>query len=271
VAEHPHDHLFRLAFSNPENALGIFRAVLPPGLMSAIDPASLELEEGSFVDEDLRRQETDLLFRARLHGGRAIKIYVLVEHQSSVDPLMPFRLLRYVVSVQDRWRRNSDEAVRCLPAVIPIVFFHGPDPWSGPRSLAEILDVPDELRLILAPYVPAFTLLIDDLATQAEASLALRQAGILGRLALVFLKAATDQTDVRVVVEQVAPLLVEATRSPAGRNGLRLVLSYNGGPRDEADSLLAGARGCAWSRRHEEPVGPDSRGDSPRSQARSQS
>ncbi len=226
MPEQPHDRLFRLTFSSAENALGILRAVLPPEVMAAIDPSSLELEEGSFVDEELEGQESDLLFRARLLAGRAIKIYVLVEHQSSVDPLMPFRLLRYVVSVQDRWRRNTDEAVKLLPVVIPIVFFHGPKPWSGPRSLGEILDLPEELRLALAPYVPAFEMLVDDLATQAEASLASRQAGILGRLAFVMLKAAMDGSDLLTVIARVRPLLIDLKRSPAGADGIDLILTY---------------------------------------------
>ncbi|HZU96898.1 MAG TPA: Rpn family recombination-promoting nuclease/putative transposase [Planctomycetota bacterium] len=226
MPEQPHDRLFRLTFSSAENALGILRAVLPPEVMAAIDPSSLELEEGSFVDEELKGQESDLLFRARLLAGRAIKVYVLVEHQNSVDPLMPFRLLRTVVSVQDRWRRNTDEAVKQLPVVIPIVFFHGPKPWSGPRSLGEILDLPEELRLALAPYVPVFEMLVDDLATQAEASLASRQAGILGRLAFVMLKAAMDGSDLLTVIARVRPLLIDLKRSPAGADGIDLILTY---------------------------------------------
>jgi hypothetical protein len=228
---HPHDHLFRAVFSSPENALGVFRALLPPTILAALDPGSLELQEGSYVDEELRAQESDLLFRAKL-AGRETRLYVLLEHQSVVDRLMPLRLLRYVVRVWERIQRESAEPLRSLPAVIPLVLFHGPQPWSGPRRLSDLLDLPDALKPALGPYVPAFDLLIDDLAALDQGALETRQAGLLGRLALVFLKAATDGSDLLALWQKVKPLLDQLLASPTGRDGLKLLVSYTMSVRD---------------------------------------
>jgi predicted transposase YdaD len=56
---------------------------------------------GSFVDEALRWRHSEVLFTAPLDGHDAL-LYVLIEHQSSDDPLMVFRMLRYVTRIWDQ-------------------------------------------------------------------------------------------------------------------------------------------------------------------------
>jgi hypothetical protein len=89
----PHDSVFRQIFGVPENAASQLRAVLPPGLAGRLDLGRLARVSGSFVDEALKWRHSDLLFTAPLDGRDAL-VYVLVEHQSSADPLMACRVLR---------------------------------------------------------------------------------------------------------------------------------------------------------------------------------
>ena len=81
----PHDLFARYTFAHPERAEAELRAVLPPHVVSAVDWESLRREPGSVVDPELRETESDLLFSARLHEGGSLLLYVLLEHQSSVD------------------------------------------------------------------------------------------------------------------------------------------------------------------------------------------
>ena len=67
--------------------------MLPPRLAAAIDFDTLALAPGSFVDEALRERHTDLLYAVRLRERDALS-YLVFEHQSVVDPLMPFRAHR---------------------------------------------------------------------------------------------------------------------------------------------------------------------------------
>jgi len=83
----PHDLLARYTFAHPERAAAELRAVLPPHVVSAVDWSSLRREPGSVVDPELRETESDLLFSARLHEGGSLLLYVLLEHESSVDVL----------------------------------------------------------------------------------------------------------------------------------------------------------------------------------------
>lgn len=98
MTQNPHDALFRYTFSQPKHAAGLLKSVLPESLVARTDWSSLALEPGSFVDEQLSARHTDLLFHARIDEADAF-IFLLVEHQSTADPQMPLRMLRYVMRV----------------------------------------------------------------------------------------------------------------------------------------------------------------------------
>ena len=115
----PHDALFKFVFSQPEQAASELRAVLPHELSTRLDWASLSLAPASFVDERLAKRHADLLFSIRCDGRDAF-LYVLLEHQSTSDPFMAFRLLRYMVRIWDAFLRSHPAAGK-LPAVIPVV------------------------------------------------------------------------------------------------------------------------------------------------------
>jgi hypothetical protein len=131
----PHDLLVRFTFSQPKRAAAELRVALPPEVVAQVDWDSLSLEPGSVVDEELRETESDLLFSARLLGAQPVLFYVLLEHQSSVDPWMALRMLRYVVRLLERWRQDHPGHA-LLPVIISLVLFHGPEGgWSAPRRL----------------------------------------------------------------------------------------------------------------------------------------
>ena len=57
-------------------------------------------------------------------------IYVVIEHQSSPDAHMAFRLMRYAMAAM---QRHLDAGHKTLPLVIPMLFYHGalsPYPFS---------------------------------------------------------------------------------------------------------------------------------------------
>jgi predicted transposase/invertase (TIGR01784 family) len=89
----PHDAVFRRVLGKPANAASQLRAVLPDTLVDRLDLDQLTRVPGSYVDATLRWRHSDLLFTVQLHDREAF-VYVLVEHQSGTDQLMPFRMLR---------------------------------------------------------------------------------------------------------------------------------------------------------------------------------
>lgn len=95
----PHDTTFKLVFRRAPNALALMQAALPAEVVDAIVPESLEPDETSVIDKDLRSRFTDVLFHARLKDGSPVVVYFLLEHQHDVDPWMPHRLLGYLVRI----------------------------------------------------------------------------------------------------------------------------------------------------------------------------
>jgi predicted transposase/invertase (TIGR01784 family) len=112
----PHDSLFKETFKDPRRAAEELRHVLAPELARNIDFTTLAVEPGEFVDEELRERHTDLLFSAVIAGTK-IRIYVLFEHQSSVDPWLPLRLLSYMLRIWEEVRKQQPES-RTLPAIV---------------------------------------------------------------------------------------------------------------------------------------------------------
>lgn len=65
------------------------------------DLSTLKLESGSFVEDDLRQYFSDVLYSLKTTAGDGY-IHVLVEHQSTPDKSMAFRLSRYAVVAMQR-------------------------------------------------------------------------------------------------------------------------------------------------------------------------
>ncbi|MFE2996405.1 Rpn family recombination-promoting nuclease/putative transposase [Nocardia sp. NPDC059246] len=126
--------------------------MLPPAVSARVDWDALELQPCSFVTPELRSRFSDLLFRTRLAGHDAF-IYVLVEHQSQPHPLMPFRMLEYMVRI---WNHYIDDHPKTdtLPVVIPMVVHAGPNGrrWNKPTELADLISIDAGARTALGDY-----------------------------------------------------------------------------------------------------------------------
>ena len=171
--QNPHDALFRAVFADPARAAELVRSALPSGVTGAVDWTKLERIDASFVDDDLRDHQADLVFRTTI-AGRDGCVYVLLEHKAAPDRFAVLQLLRYVVRLWERWRADEPSSPH-LPLVLPFVLHNGPGPWSAPRSLHELL-APTDVPAALLALQPSFAVAIDDLGVCAAGD---EHAGIL--------------------------------------------------------------------------------------------
>ena len=180
-----HDQLFKRTFRVPENAAGELRSVLPKALLDVIELDSLELMQSDMVSQQLDEQFSDALFQARFRGVTGW-IWLLHEHQSEPDPVMPLRALEYMARSWSELLRREPER-RSLPPVVCVIVHHSERRWNAPRRLHDMVDgvaaMPELRRL-----VPDFELIVDDLAPQADEALLARPMSTVGKVVLWVLR-----------------------------------------------------------------------------------
>ena len=227
----PHDALVKAIFSDPEHAAGELRHLLDPAFAARVVWSSLRLVAGSFVDDTLRGRHTDLLFSARVPVDNAegetveVLLYLLFEHQSTDDPLMPFRLLLYIVRIWEKIVRETP-SLRRLPAILPMVLHHSERGWVSPTTLHGIIDLDAKAMAVVGKHVPQLAMMLDDLSDQSDDSLRSRAASALGRLCLFCLRHAREP---QVLLEQLRrwlDLIREIQAAPGGSDALVLIWRY---------------------------------------------
>ena len=142
----PHDKLFRASMTHPEVARDFLTTHLPTKLVRQIDFNSMVVSPNTFIDEELKLTESDVLIKTTI-AGKSGYIYVLAEHQSTQDSLMPFRLLKYMTRIWDYHQQHHKKKKNVLPfpAIFPLVFYTGPTLYKAPRAIWELCDEQSEL------------------------------------------------------------------------------------------------------------------------------
>lgn len=116
----PHDAVFKTFLSHPQTAR-FYGAASAACATGDLRPVNARLESGSFVEDDLRPYYSDLLYSLKTSKSDGY-VHVLIEHQSSPDKYMAFRLMRYAVAAR---QRHLDARHKTLPLVIPVLFYQG--------------------------------------------------------------------------------------------------------------------------------------------------
>jgi hypothetical protein len=185
----------------------------------------LRLQEGSFVDKRLRRQQSDLLYTTRI-GRRPALLYLLTEHKSRSERWAVWQLAQYVHAI---WRQQRQR--RQLPLVLPILLHHGRRPWTAPRSLHDLLggkELEPELRGPLLELQPSFRPLIVSMADWPEERFRGLQLTVFGKLvceALQRLPGASPE-ELLAVVRSWRELVAELLVAPSEQESLQALWNY---------------------------------------------
>ena len=183
-----HDALFKRAFGVPQHAAAELRCVLPTSACERLDLDALALMPASFVDAELAHRHADLLFRVPIRDrpGKAAYVYVLLEHQSEPDHLMAWRVFGYLHRIWAAILREEPHR-KSLPPIVTVVVHHGAGGWTAPRRFHELVEDIETLPE-LAPLIPDFELVIDDLGAIADEALRTRPIPPFPKLALWLLR-----------------------------------------------------------------------------------
>ncbi len=200
--EHFPDRSARWLFQDKENVRGLLEIVAAE-LVELIDFSQLAQINRSFIPDNLREQESDLVFSVPLHSESEtdeLLIYILIEHQSTVDSTMGFRVLFYMIQIWDSQRRewesnNVPKSQWRFRSILPILFYTGEQRWNTPLTLNAIMDSPD----MFSRFVPTFDILFLSVKETDESDLT-KTDHPLGWLLTVLQKEHSDKEVIRAAL-----------------------------------------------------------------------
>lgn len=214
--KNPHDRFFKETLTQRENALSFFREYLPAKIVSQFDWRTLRISKETFVEPELRERFSDIVYEVRAKG-RQVFICLLLEHQSTVDPWMPLRLLGYMVRLWEQWRKQNPDADK-LPGIIPMVFYHGEDAWDVSVNFRDMIDSPE----LTDEFVPAFSYLLRDFSLSGDPDIrgSIRIRLFLDVMSHIFSPRFAEAFD------RMIPLLTELSEKKTAMEYIETVLRY---------------------------------------------
>ncbi len=245
---HPHDSLVKWAFKQVPHAQGLLRAALSKEELSAVDLATLRVEDGGHVDAALRHLYSDLVLSAEMYGER-VYFYALVEQQRKPEEMMVLRVGQYTMRMWGRMARDrvaagprrgpgappssSPGGPRRLPPILPIVLYNGQKPWTAPTAFQDLIVVPEAARGTLLPHIPHFRIRLVDLSEGRMDGLVESALTSLGWVVLWCLSVAGDDERLEREAGRIGAALDEVLRSPDATAALLALLSYLGATHPE--------------------------------------
>jgi predicted transposase/invertase (TIGR01784 family) len=116
-----HDEFFKSNVGDKKVAKEIIKAQINKELASKIDYRTMQKQPTEFIQKNLKRKIIDVLYSVKIKGKDAY-LYFLLEHQSTADDAMLYRLFLYIVEIM---KQHSENGVKKFPLVVPVVVYHG--------------------------------------------------------------------------------------------------------------------------------------------------
>ena len=158
LVNNPHDKLIKIVLSERTEAISFLEKNLPKRLIKELDWETLMLKGTSFIDDELKGSESDLLYTVQFKdSGKECLLHILLEHQSRPDKYIRFRSLQYELRIWVDFLKQKPKPDP-LPPIISVVLYIGKDKWNYSNQFSDLIeDTPLEPK-----YIPSFEHLMLD-------------------------------------------------------------------------------------------------------------
>jgi predicted transposase/invertase (TIGR01784 family) len=126
---HPHDNFFKESLAELDVAQSFLTNLLPKDILAKIDLSTLKPKKSNFIDNIIGKKEVDALFSVKF-GQDTGYLYLLCEHQSTVDKYMAQRMMKYRMVISDYHRANNPKDPYLAP-VYPMIIYNGTSPYNA--------------------------------------------------------------------------------------------------------------------------------------------
>ena len=120
-----HDKLFKIILSDKQEAVGFIKKVL--NSKEDITTKNIELYNKEYITEKFEKRETDITYKIAEKN-----LYIIIEHQSTIDRTMPYRIQRYKMLLMDEIinKKEMKKVGYEFPRIIAIVLYTGRGKWK---------------------------------------------------------------------------------------------------------------------------------------------
>ena len=94
-----HDKGYKYILSIKRLFVQLLKSFVDQGWAKKIEPSDVELVDKSFILPDFKNKEADLVYKVNIDGNSVY--FYLLELQSRVDYQMPYRLMLYMVDMEE--------------------------------------------------------------------------------------------------------------------------------------------------------------------------
>ena len=126
ITNSEHDKLFKKILENRGQTAKFLDMVLGSG--KDITAKNLELYNKEFITDKFEKNETDIVYKVT-----NLNVYIIIEHQSTADRTMPYRVRKYKTALMDSAinKKEMKKASYKLPRIIAIVLYTGKQKWEN--------------------------------------------------------------------------------------------------------------------------------------------
>lgn len=157
----------KLIFDNHILCAQFLRGYTDVELLKEVQAEDIEDISERFLWMWQEGRDSDSVKKIHLNGStgeETLYLIALIEHQSSVDQDMAFRILRYIVQILTDYADEQEERQKGItkrkdfryPPVLPVVFYNGKGNWTAETNFRDRV----YLKEVLDRFIPSFHYLV---------------------------------------------------------------------------------------------------------------
>lgn len=130
---HKHDKLFREILNRNKEIVKLINRYVKP--RKELTEDMMEKYDTKFITSIYEKREADIVYKLK---GK--EVFFLIEHQTKVYKLMPYRILEYSLEIIRTRMKNIKGKIEKvgIPKVIPLVIYTGQAKWTAKSKLEEV-------------------------------------------------------------------------------------------------------------------------------------
>lgn len=129
--KYSHDKLVKHILKDKRETAEFINQFLEP--KEEVKEGELVRYTNSYITKKYKAKEADLVYKLKSR-----EIFFLIEHQSTIDNNMLYRMLNYCIDIMQEWSRNRKiRRNTSYPIVVPIIIYTGKQKWKMPKNFKE--------------------------------------------------------------------------------------------------------------------------------------